>query len=105
MVVVTSTTSSKAINTLVGISARVPSSRDKIELEEVEGALIEHLPLINLREKGLEVLLAPFLPLNRYSMNKVISYVHQCDSNQHLTILGTMFGCVYSSSWSELDHP
>ena len=69
MVVVTSTTGSKAINTLVGISARVPSSRDKIELEEVEGALIEHLPLINLREKGLEVLLAPFLPLNRYSMN------------------------------------
>ena len=74
MVVVTSTTGSKAINTLVGISARVPSSRDKIGLEEVEGALIEHLPLINLREKGLEVLLAPFLPLSRYSMNKVKFY-------------------------------
>ena len=73
--VVTSTTGSKAINSLVGISARVPSSRDKIELEEVEGALIEQLPLINLREKGLEVLLAPFLPLNRYSMKNVIFYV------------------------------
>ena len=74
--VVTSTTGSKAINTLVGISARAPSTRDKIGLEEVEGALIEHLPLIiNLREKGLDVLLAPFLPLSRYSKTKLYPFI------------------------------
>jgi len=65
MVIVTSTTGSKAINSLVGISARVPSSRDLIELEEVERALVDHLPLNNLREKGLSVVLVPFLPLSR----------------------------------------
>ena len=70
--VVTSTTGSKAINTLVGISARVPGTRDKIGLEEVEGVLLQHLPLINnLRGKGLDVLLAPFLPLSRYSKTKL----------------------------------
>ena len=69
MVIVTSTTGSKAINSLVGISARVPSSRDTIELEEVERALVDHLPLNNLREKGLSVMLVPFLPLSRYSRN------------------------------------
>ena len=67
--IVTSTTGSKAVNSLVGASAKVPSSRDKIELEEVEKALEDHLPLINLRKKGLSVMLVPFLPLSRYSRN------------------------------------
>lgn len=65
LVIVTSTTGSKAVNSLVGASAKVPSSRDKIELEEVEKALEDHLPLINLRKKGLSVMLVPFLPLTR----------------------------------------
>lgn len=65
MVVVTSTTGFKAINSLVGISARTPSTREKIELKEVELALADQLPLINLRGKGLDVMLVPFLPLNR----------------------------------------
>ena len=72
MVIVTSTMGSKAINALVGISARVPSSRDKIELEEMERALVDdNLPLVNLRERGLDVMLAPFLPLTRYTLNKL----------------------------------
>ena len=70
MVIVTSTTGSKAINSLIGISARMLSSRDKIELKEVERALVDHLPLNNLREKGLLVMLVPFLPLSRCSRNK-----------------------------------
>ena len=65
LVIVTSTTGSKAVNSLVGASPKVPSSRDKIELEEVEKALEDHLPLINLRKKGLSVMLVPFLPLTR----------------------------------------
>ena len=66
--VVTSTSGSKSINALVGSSSRVPSSRDKIELEEVERVLEDQLPLLNLKKKGLNVMLVPFLPLNRYSL-------------------------------------
>jgi len=65
MVVVTSTSGSKAINALVGSSLRVPSSRNKIELEEMEKVLGDQLPLLNLKRKGLSVMLVPFLPLNR----------------------------------------
>ena len=66
--VVTSTSGSKSINALVGSSSRVPSSRDKIKLEEVERVLEDQLPLLNLKKKGLNVMLVPFLPLNRYSL-------------------------------------
>ena len=77
--IVTSTMGSKAINSLVGISARIPSSRDKIELEEVERALVvDYLPLVHLRERGLDVMLAPFLPLTRYSMDKLCPTTHLC---------------------------
>ena len=65
MVVVTSTSGSKSINALVASSSRVPSSRDKIKLEEVESVLEVQLPLLNLKKKGLTVKLVPFLPLNR----------------------------------------
>ena len=81
MVIVTSTMGSKAINALVGISARVPSSRDKIELEEVERALVDdNLPLVNLRERGLDVMLAPFLPLTRYTLNKFCPTTQLCST-------------------------
>ena len=66
--VVTSTSGSKSINAMVGSSSRVPGSRDKIKLEEVEKVLEDQLPLLNLKKKGLNVMLVPFLPLNRYSL-------------------------------------
>ena len=78
--IVTSTMGSKAINALVGISARVPSSRDKIELEEMERALVDELPLVNLRERGLDVMLAPFLPLTRYTLNKLCPTTQLCNT-------------------------
>ena len=102
--IVTSTTGSKAINSLIGISARMLSSRDKIELKEVERALVDHLPLNNLREKGLLVMLVPFLPLSRCSKNKFWRTT-ESENESHFIFEGTMFVCAYSSSWSELDPP
>ena len=98
--VVTSTSGSKAINALVGSSSRVPSSRNKIELEEVEKVLGDQLPLLNLKRKGLNVMLVPFLPLNRYSL----SLAFECSDvlNTGVVVIThyseTMFACAYSNN-------
>ena len=100
MVVVTSTYGSKSINALVGSSSRVPSSRDQIKLEEVEKVLEDQLPLLNLKKKGLSVMLVPFLPLNRYSL----FLTNECEEEPHVDIvvilqcLETMFACAYSNN-------
>ena len=105
--VVTSTSGSKSINALVGSSSRVSSSRDKIELEEVERVLEDQLPLINLRKKGLSVMLVPFLPLNRYSL----FLAFECADGLNIDIVvithysETMFACAYSNNLLELGPP
>ena len=98
--VVTSTSGSKSINALVASSSRVPSSRDKIELEEVERVLKDQLPLLNLKRKGLNVMLVPFLPLNRYSL----FLAFECADGLNIDIVvithysEIMFACAYSNN-------
>ena len=100
MVVVTSTSGSKSINALVASSSRVPSSRDKIELEEVERVLKDQLPLLNLKRKGLNVMLVPFLPLNRYSL--FLAFECADVLNNGLVVIAhyseTMFACAYNNN-------
>ena len=98
--VVTSTSGSKSINALVGSSSRVPGSRDKIKLEEVEKVLEDQLPLLNLKKKGLNVMLVPFLPLNRYSLFLAFECAHVLN-NDNVVITHyseTMFAGAYSNN-------
>ena len=98
--VVTSTSGSKSINAMVGSSSRVPGSRDKIELEEVERVLEDQLPLLNLKKKGLNVMLVPFLPLNRYSLFLAFECADVLN-NGGVVITHyseTMFACAYSNN-------
>ena len=98
--VVTSTSGSKSINALVGSSSRVRSSRDKIELEEVERVLEDQLPLLNLKKKGLNVMLVPFLPLNRYPLFLAFEWADVLnDDNVVITHYSeTMFAGAYSNN-------
>ena len=105
--VVTSTSGSKSINALVGSSSRVPSSRDQIKLEEVERVLEDQLPLLNLKRKGLSVMLVPFLPLNRYSLFLVFEWADVL--NNEIVVIShyseTMFACAYSNNLLESGPP
>ena len=98
--VVTSTSGSKSINAPVGSSSRVPSSRDKIKLEEVEKVLEDQLPLLNLKKKGLNVMLVPFLPLNRYPLFLAFEWADVLnDDNVVITHYSeTMFAGAYSNN-------
>ena len=98
--VVTSTSGSKSINAMVGSSSRVPSSRDKIKLEEVEKVLEDQLPLLNLKKKGLNVMLVPFLPLNRYPLFLAFEWADVLnDDNVVITHYSeTMFAGAYSNN-------
>ena len=98
--VVTSTSGSKSINAMVGSSSRVPGSRDKIELEEVEKVLEDQLPLLNLKKKGLNVMLVPFLPLNRYPLFLAFEWADVLnDDNVVITHYSeTMFAGAYSNN-------
>ena len=105
--VVTSTSGSKSINAMVASSSRVPSSRDKIELEEVERVLEDQLPLLDLKTKGLSVMFVPFLPLNRYSLFLAFEWADVL--NNEIVVIShyseTMFACAYSNNLLESGPP